>query len=71
MEQRPINSIKSDLIAVDRTVDSSDEVSSGSSNPQVGRESTPVTERPQMSSGLLPVKLLRHLAFHTQLPNTN
>ena len=45
IEQRPNNPILSDPIVVDLTVGSSSEGSSGSSNPQVVRESTPVTER--------------------------
>ena len=65
MDQRPNNPILSDPIVVDLTVDSSSEGSSGSSNPQLVRESTP-----QMSSDSPPVKFFKPSASLTQLPST-
>ena len=71
MQPRPNNPILFDPIVVHLTVESSSEGSSGSSNPQVVRESVPVAEQSQLTSGSPPVKFLKPSASRTQLPNTS
>ena len=60
----------SDPVVVDLTEDSSSEGSSGSSHPQVLKESTAVTACPQLLEDSPPVKFLRPSDSLAQLPST-